>query len=164
MKSLENIEEIGGDLTIQQSNITDLGKLKIVKGNMNISWSKIQDLGVLEEVVKEFSFYDTTITSFKNIRKCGSVDFSGTNVTDLVACEEIGYADFCNSKITDLKNIRVLGFAIFTGSKVDNIGKLERITDGCNGYGTENCLAQLKKIKDNIRHPDSTLEWALQAA
>lgn len=50
LKSLDNLEVVGGDLNLRYSNITNLGSLKKVGGKLNLRDTPIRDLGLLEYV------------------------------------------------------------------------------------------------------------------
>lgn len=50
LKSLQELEYVGGDLSIKNSNIENLGKLKYVGGNLNLRKTIIKDLGNVEYV------------------------------------------------------------------------------------------------------------------
>jgi len=48
LKSLQNLEFVGGDLSIKNSPITSLGNLKYVGGNLNLRQTFVEDLGIVE--------------------------------------------------------------------------------------------------------------------
>lgn len=50
LKSLENLQNITGDLQLRYSAITDLGRLKVVGGNVSLRDTPIENLGNLEFV------------------------------------------------------------------------------------------------------------------
>jgi len=50
LKSLHNLEKIGGDAILRYSNITDLGNLSYVGGKLSLRDTKIKSLGNLKYV------------------------------------------------------------------------------------------------------------------
>jgi hypothetical protein len=50
LRTLGNLEKVGGDLTLRYSNITNLGELKEVGGKLSLRDTAIDNLGILEFV------------------------------------------------------------------------------------------------------------------
>jgi len=98
IKSLGNLEIIGGDLSLRYSNVEDLGALKKVCGSVNLRDTNIKNLGLLEfvggdlylpkRIEKEIDLTGITIN--------GQVRFWNDSKTkkEIIPKSEMGYMNF----------------------------------------------------------------------
>jgi len=100
IKSLDNLEFVGGDLILRYSNIKDLGALKKVGGKLSLRDTKIKNLGFLEfvggdlflpkRIEKEIDLTSLTVK--------GKIKFWNDSKTreKIIPKSEMGYFDYNN--------------------------------------------------------------------
>ncbi|MBE7691240.1 hypothetical protein [Tenacibaculum piscium] len=101
IKSLDNLEFVGGDLILRYSNIEDLGALKKVGGKLSLRDTNIKNLGILEFVGGDL-FLPKRIEKeidLTNITVKGKIKFWNDSKTrkKIIPKEEMGYFDFNNT-------------------------------------------------------------------
>ena len=117
------------------SQITDLGKLKIITGVADFEISKINNLGSLQSIGGDAYFRDSRVTNLGSLESIGGdAMFGDSYVTDLGALKSIGgTAYFKDSNIENLGRLETIGKnANFSSSKVTSLGALKNI--GGNAY------------------------------
>jgi hypothetical protein len=169
-----NIEYVGGDVTLSNSN-TNIGKIKYIGGNINLQDSEIESLSNLESVGGVL-YLKGNLKDLGKLKKVGGLDIISCNINfTLGSLEEIEDVlniqnfsvdiDFGNLKtiggslyanntiITDLKNLESVGgdFNI-AGSKIKKFENLKSIggnADFSNNFcsSTQNIETILGNIK-----------------
>lgn len=101
IKSLDNLEFVGGDLILRYSNIEDLGALKKVGGKLSLRDTKITDLGFLEFVGGDLFLPKRIekLIDLTNLTIKGKVKFWNDSKTreKIIPKSEMGYFDYNNS-------------------------------------------------------------------
>ncbi len=100
IKSLDNLEVVGGDLILRYSNIEDLGALKKVGGKLSLRDTKIKNLGLLEFVGGDL-FLPKRIEKeidLTNLTVKGKIKFWNDSKTKekIIPKSEMGYFDYNN--------------------------------------------------------------------
>jgi hypothetical protein len=100
IKSLDNLEFVGGDLILRYSNIEDLGALKKVGGKLSLRDTNIKNLGILEFVGGDL-FLPKRMEKeidLTNITIMGKVKFWNDSKTrvKMIPKSEMGYFDYKN--------------------------------------------------------------------
>lgn len=100
IKSLDNLEFVGGDLILRYSNIENLGALKKVGGKLSLRDTKIKNLGVLEFVGGDL-FLPKRIEKeidLTNLTVKGKIKFWNDSKTreKIITKSEMGYFDYNN--------------------------------------------------------------------
>ena len=98
IKSLDNLEYVGGDLILRYSNIENLGSLKKVGGKLSLRDTKIKNLGFLEFVGGDL-FLPKRIEKeidLTNLTVKGKIKFWNDSKTrrKIVPKSEIGYSNY----------------------------------------------------------------------
>lgn len=100
IKSLNNLEFVGGDLILRYSNIEDLGALKKVGGKLSLRDTKIKDLGFLEFVGGDLFLPKRLekVIDLTNLTIKGKVKFWNDSKTreKIIPKSEMGYFDYNN--------------------------------------------------------------------
>ena len=102
---------ITGYLDLFNSNIKSLGNLQSVGGNLYLINTKIESLGNLQSVGGFLNLYNTNIQSLGNLQSVGGyLDLRGTKIESLGNLQSVGGNLYLNrtplSKITTEKEIR----------------------------------------------------------
>jgi len=100
IKSLDNLEFVGGDLILRYSNIEDLGALKKVGGKLSLRDTKIKNLGFLEFVGGDL-FLPKRIENeidLTNLTVKGKIKFWNDSKTreKIIPKSEMGYFNYNN--------------------------------------------------------------------
>jgi hypothetical protein len=100
IKSLNNLEFVGGDLILRYSNIENLGSLKKVGGKLSLRDTKIKDLGILEFVGGDL-FLPKRIENeidLTNLTVKGKIKFWNDSKTrqKIIPKSEMGYFEYKN--------------------------------------------------------------------
>ncbi len=148
-----HIKEIKNDINIRNNtNLKSLGQLQKIGGNTNFSKSQITSLGQLQEIGGDALFYESQITSLGQLQKIGGdANFYHSQIKSLGQLQEIGgKADFCESQITSLGQLQEIGGdALFRNSKIKDLGKLKEIGGDVYIDETSPDLSGIK-IKGNV--------------
>ena len=135
-----------GDCNFEKrKDITDLGVLEIIYGQVDFDGdayfrdSNVENLGNLRVINGYADFRNSKLKSLGNLTTIGGyADFRDSNVENLGKLTTIGgYASFTNSNVVDLGNLTTIGDdAYFNDSKVENLGNLTTI--GLDIYANDN--------------------------
>ena len=88
---LGNVETIGGDLNLYNSNVASLGNLTSVGGYLNLYHSKVASLGNLISVGGDLDVSNSKVASLGNLTSVGGdLDLSGSKVTSLGKLQKVG--------------------------------------------------------------------------
>jgi hypothetical protein len=80
IKSLGNLESVGGSLDLRSSSVETLGNLKSVKGDFYLQGNAIKSLGNLESVGGDLRLYKTPISKKYTEEEIRSMVNVGGNV------------------------------------------------------------------------------------
>ena len=150
-----------GDAIFENSNITDLGNLRIIGGFAYFDDSKITNLGKLQIIGRDAYFEHSDVTTLGELQKIGrDACFEYSNITTLGKLQSIGgSAYFKDSKITNLGNLQSIGrSAYFSISDVINLCKLQKIgEDACFEYSKITNLGKLQSIGGSAHFENSKI-------
>jgi hypothetical protein len=109
--TLQNLENVDGNLDLSRSNTKSLGKLTSVGGNLDLSNSKIQSLGDLTSVGGNLDLFGTEIQSLGDLTSVGGDLFLGHGrIKSLGNLTSVGgYLDLRVTNIESLGNLTSVG-------------------------------------------------------
>ena len=153
--NFRNLEEtevpyvvIWGSAFFDESQIKDLGKLRMISGTADFRGPYITDLGQLQSIGKNAYFGNSQITDLSQLQSIGwNANFENSQITDLSQLQSIGGdANFKNSKITDLGQLQSIGGnAYFEKSKITDLGQLQSI--GEDAYFENSQITDLGQLQ-----------------
>ncbi len=144
----KDVVAIDGNADFENSQLTDLQNIEVIKGWTSFTNSKIKSLGKLKSIYRYANFENSLITNLGELESIGGkATFTNSQVEQLGKLKSIkGDADFSNSKITHLENLKeILGSAFFKDSEVIDLGELETI--GGNAFFNRSKVTSLGKLK-----------------
>ena len=147
----EDIVEVKGDLDLQDSNITDLGALRLIGGSALFDSCKLKTLGNLQSIGGNAYFGASKITDLGALQSIGGNAYfeysKNINLANLISIG--GHADFRNSEIISLAKLRSIGgMADFRYSEIVDLGDLEEIGEYAHFEDSKVVsLCKLKSIK-----------------
>ncbi|GIW65540.1 MAG: hypothetical protein KatS3mg094_059 [Candidatus Parcubacteria bacterium] len=121
---------ISGNADFSDSEVEDLGNLRIIRGDAFFERSRIKTLKNLEEIGGNTYFSNSEVEDLGNLRIIrGDTHFERSRIKTLKNLEEIrGNAFFKNSEVEDLGNLRIIeGDANFERSRIKTLKNLEEI-------------------------------------
>jgi len=90
MESIGNIQYVGGDVDLIQSNIKSLGDLRFVGGDLDIYGTEVESLGNLESVGGYLDLGNTDVKSLGKLKKVGGyLKFKNTPLSQMYSEKEI---------------------------------------------------------------------------
>jgi hypothetical protein len=111
-KSIENLTSVGGDLNLTYSNVKSLGSLQSVGGNLNLRYTDIESLGNLSRVGGNLFLTDSNLTSLENLISVGG-DLSlyyTTTLESLGSLQSVGRdLDLYKCNIQSLGGLKYVG-------------------------------------------------------
>lgn len=129
LKTLGNLEYIGGDINLNLSKIEDLGALKEIGGNIDFSGSNVKKLGNLEKIGGNAYFYACQIKDLEALKKVEGDIFLDIPVKSLQNLEFIGGNAKINSRqLKDLGKLKIVkGNLNIASDCLQNLGSLEEV-------------------------------------
>jgi hypothetical protein len=146
IKDLGVLEIMAGGADFQDSNVKNLGNLRIIGGTTKLD-SKINDLGKLEAIIGKLSLGDSEVEDLKNLQIIGSdlhIDHNA-NLKSLGKLKYIGGSLTLDSDKAELEEIKleslgdlkiVEGDVVLTGSRVKSLNRLLTIGGSINFTGS----------------------------
>ena len=151
---LGNVETIGGDLNLYNSNVASLGNLTSVGGYLNLYHSKVASLGNLISVGGDLDVSNSKVASLGNLTSVGGdLDLSGSKVASLEKLTSVGGNLWLyDNKVASLGNLTSVGGNLnLEDSKVASLGNLTSVGGELYLYGSKvNSLGNLKKVGNSI--------------
>ena len=100
--------------------------LMLIKGSADFTNSQIEDLGNLRIIGMDADFRNSRIKTLKNLEEIGgSADFTNSKIEDLGNLRRIGWiADFGNAPIKNLGNLKELGGKCYVDKNNEELIKL----------------------------------------
>ncbi len=180
LKTLANVEFIGGNITLKLSEIEDLGALKEVGGNFDFSICKVKNLKNLE-IIRGNAFIDACkINNLGALKKVGGNLFLGIPVKSLQDLEFIGGNAQIESRLLEnLGKLKIVKGNLYINSDcLQNLGLLEEVGGNASfpkelvysgnlrkvgGDADFNetkikCLSNLKQVLGDLFLDDSNIE------
>ncbi len=161
LKSLDNLEFVGGDANFGRSKIESLPKLEFA-GILNLFKTKIKILPKLKTVSHNLSCGECEIEEIPNLEYVGdSASFDGSNIKNLKKLKLVDYSlNLVNCKDVDLSSMEFVGHnAYFDGLKTNEIPNL-RIVEGtlsCEKAAIKS-MPKLKIVGKNAVFCESQIE------
>jgi len=114
IEDLGNLKGIGGDFYDLQSNIKTLGKIDSIGGNLTLG-ENIEDLGNLNFVGGDAKFdYTKKLRSLGNLKRVGgNLWLKESKVSDLGDLRHIGGDLWLNNLVTDVSKLKFVGEYIY---------------------------------------------------
>ncbi len=136
IKTLSKLKSIGGYANFEGSSIKTLGKLRSIGGYARFRDSQIKTLGQLESIGEDACFECSQVENIGQLQNIGgNAYFSGkesygySRITTLGQLRSIGgNVHFDSSPIETLGQLRSIGgFACFRDSQIESLGELENV-------------------------------------
>ncbi len=162
LTDLGALKIIEGDATFSKSKVVRLSNLEEIKGNANFFNSEVKDLGKLEKIGGNSSFEYSKIKTLGNLKSIGgNVGFESSDIEYLGDLKFVGgNCKFDNSKITSLTNLETIGGKVsFEDSQVKDLGRLEFVGKDANFSNSKiTNLANLKTIQGSANFRYSNIK------